>query len=51
MAGSVGRSDGPNAREKAGLPKGTGPYRVITQLGIYSFDERTKRLKLIVPID
>ena len=39
--------DGPNAREKAGLPKGTGPYRVITQLGIYGFDERTKRLKLI----
>jgi acyl CoA:acetate/3-ketoacid CoA transferase beta subunit len=39
--------DGPNAREKAGLPKGTGRYRVITQLGIYDFDERTKRLKLI----
>ena len=39
--------DGPNAREKAGLSNGTGPYRVITQLGIYGFDERTKRLKLI----
>jgi glutaconate CoA-transferase subunit B len=39
--------DGPNAREKAGLPKGTGPYRVITQLGMYGFDDETRRLKLI----
>jgi glutaconate CoA-transferase subunit B len=39
--------DGPNAREKAGLPKDTGPYRVITQLGMYGFDDETKRLKLI----
>jgi acyl CoA:acetate/3-ketoacid CoA transferase beta subunit len=39
--------DGPNAREKAGLPERTGPYRVITQLGLYGFDEKTKRLKLI----
>jgi glutaconate CoA-transferase subunit B len=39
--------DGPKAREKAGLPKGTGPYRVITQLGMYGFDDETKRLKLI----
>ncbi len=39
--------DGPNAREKAGLPQGTGPYRVITQLGLYGFDDKTKRLKLI----
>ncbi|MEM2146680.1 MAG: CoA-transferase [Candidatus Jordarchaeaceae archaeon] len=38
---------GPGAREKAGLPEGTGPYRVITQLGIYEFDGKTKRMKLI----
>jgi len=38
---------GPGAREKAGLPEGTGPYRVITQLGVYGFDEETKRMKLI----
>jgi len=38
---------GPGAREKAGLPAGTGPYRVITQLGLYGFDEDTKRLKLL----
>ncbi|MEX2704235.1 MAG: CoA-transferase subunit beta [Candidatus Freyrarchaeum guaymaensis] len=38
---------GPGAREKAGLPADTGPYRVITQLGIYDFDEETKRMRLI----
>jgi len=38
---------GPGAREKAGLPAGAGPYRVITQLGLYGFDEATKRLKLL----
>jgi glutaconate CoA-transferase subunit B len=42
-----GYLDGPGARERVGLPKDTGPYRVITQLGIYGFDEGTKRLKLI----
>nr|MDO8045560.1 CoA-transferase [Candidatus Baldrarchaeota archaeon] len=38
---------GPGAREKAGLPEGSGPYRVITQLGVYGFDEETKRMKLL----
>lgn len=38
---------GPGAREAAGLPAGSGPYRVITQLGVYGFDEETKRLKLL----
>ncbi|WXG41827.1 MAG: CoA-transferase [Candidatus Freyarchaeum deiterrae] len=38
---------GPGAREKAGLPEGSGPYRVITQLGIYDFDKETKRMRLI----
>jgi len=38
---------GPGAREAAGLPEDSGPYRVITQLGVYGFDEATKRLKLI----
>lgn len=41
-----GYLDGPGARERAGLPENTGPYRVISQLGIYGFDEETKRLKL-----
>ena len=39
--------NGPKAREKAGLPQGTGPYRVITQLGLYGFDDKTGRLKLV----
>lgn len=38
---------GPGAREAAGLPAGSGPYRVVTQLGIYGFDEQTKRMKLL----
>jgi acyl CoA:acetate/3-ketoacid CoA transferase beta subunit len=42
-----GYLDGPGARERAGLPAGTGPYRIITQLGVYGFDDATKRLKLI----
>jgi len=42
-----GYLDGPGAREKAGLPEGSGPYRVITQLGVYGFEEKTKKIKLI----
>lgn len=42
-----GYLDGPGGRERAGLARETGPYRVITQLGTYGFDEKTKRLKLI----
>ncbi len=38
---------GPGARERCGLPQGCGPYRVITQLGVYGFEEHTKRLQLI----
>lgn len=38
---------GPGARERAGLPDGTGPSRVITQLGILGFDEETKRMTLL----
>jgi glutaconate CoA-transferase subunit B len=38
---------GEGAREKAGLPAGCGPFRVITQLGVYGFDDKTKRLALL----
>ena len=44
---TAGYLDGPGARERAGLPSGTGPYRVITQLGLYDFEETTKRMRLI----
>jgi len=42
-----GYLDGPGAREKAGLPSKSGPYRVITQLGIYGFDDKSKRMLLL----
>ena len=42
-----GYLDGPGARERVGLPERTGPYRVISQLGIYGFDQATKRLQLL----
>jgi acyl CoA:acetate/3-ketoacid CoA transferase beta subunit len=38
---------GPGERERVGLPRDTGPYRVITQLGVYGFDSQTKRMMLI----
>jgi glutaconate CoA-transferase, subunit B len=41
-----GYLDGPGGRERAGLPADTGPYRVITQLAVYDFDEETKRIRL-----
>ena len=37
---------GPGARERAGLPKDSGPYRVITDLAVLGFDERTKRMQV-----
>lgn len=42
-----GYLNGPGAREKCGLPANTGPYRVITQLATYDFDEETKRMRLL----
>jgi glutaconate CoA-transferase subunit B len=38
---------GPGARETAGLPPGTGPYRVITDLAVMGYDEQTKRMEVI----
>lgn len=38
---------GPGAREAAGLPPDTGPYRVVSNLAILGFDEATKRMQLI----
>lgn len=44
---SPGYLDGPGAREKAGLPRGTGPWRVVTSRAVFGFEEETKRLKLL----
>jgi glutaconate CoA-transferase subunit B len=42
-----GYLSGPGSREAAGLPSGTGPYRVVTQYAVYGFEELTKRLEVI----
>src|SRR5437867_3896754 len=38
---------GPGAREAAGLPPGTGPYRVITDLAILGYHETTRRMEVL----
>ena len=42
-----GYLSGPGAREEAGLPPNTGPYRVVTDLCTLGFDEKSKRMKLL----
>lgn len=44
---TAGYLEGPGARLRAGLPDQGGPYRVITQLALYGFDETSARLTLI----
>jgi glutaconate CoA-transferase subunit B len=38
---------GPGEREAAGLPPGTGPYRVVSNLGIMGYHPETKRMVLL----
>jgi glutaconate CoA-transferase subunit B len=42
-----GYLNGPGAREEAGLPEDTGPYRVITQLAVMGFKDETREMTLI----
>ncbi len=42
-----GYLDGPGGRERAGLPAGTGPYRVVSDLALLGYDGKTKRMKLL----
>ena len=44
---SPGYGDGPGARERAGLPRGTGPWRVVTSKALFGFEEKTKRIRLL----
>jgi glutaconate CoA-transferase subunit B len=37
---------GRGAREAAGLPAGTGPYKVITDLAVLGYDDETKRMQV-----
>jgi len=42
-----GYLSGPGEREATGLPPGTGPYRVVTNLGTMDFEPESKRMRLI----
>jgi glutaconate CoA-transferase subunit B len=44
---SPGYLNGPDGREKAGLPRDTGPWRVVTSKALFGFDDETKRLMLL----
>lgn len=37
---------GPGAREAAGLPRGSGPFKVITSLAVLGFNDETKRMQI-----
>ena len=42
-----GYLNGPGGREKAGLPGGTGPYRVVTNLAVMGYHPQSKRMMLL----
>jgi acyl CoA:acetate/3-ketoacid CoA transferase beta subunit len=45
---SPGFLDGsPRARERAGLPADSGPYRVVTEDAVFGFDDETRRMTLV----
>lgn len=45
---SPGYLDGtPGARERAGLPAGTGPWRIVTSKALFGFDEESKKITLL----
>lgn len=42
-----GYLEGGTSREDAGLPKGSGPYKVITDIGVYGYHPETKEMMLL----
>jgi glutaconate CoA-transferase subunit B len=45
---SPGYLDGtPEARERAGLPAGTGPWRVVTSKALFGFDDDSRKMTLV----
>jgi glutaconate CoA-transferase, subunit B len=42
-----GYLEGGNSRYEAGLPKGSGPHRVITNIGVYGYHPDTKEMMLL----
>ena len=43
---SPGYLTGPGAREAVGLPRGSGPYKVITELAVMGFDSATQHMQV-----
>ena len=43
---SPGYLTGGNSREEAGLPPGTGPYKIITNLAVMGFDNPERRMEI-----
>jgi glutaconate CoA-transferase subunit B len=41
-----GYLQGGDSRDKAGLPKGSGPYKIITNMSILDFDPDSKRMRI-----
>lgn len=44
---SPGYLNGGDSRYKAGLPAGSGPYRIITNLAVMDFEENSKRMRVV----
>jgi glutaconate CoA-transferase, subunit B len=44
---TAGFLDGPGARDRAGLPANSGPYRVVSNLALLGYDEESCRMKLL----
>ena len=44
---SPGYLSGPGARESAGLPRGTGPHRVISDLAVMGYGAETRRMEVL----
>ena len=43
---SPGFLDGPGAREEAGLPRGSGPHKIVTDLAVMGFNPDTKVMQV-----
>jgi glutaconate CoA-transferase subunit B len=39
--------EGGNSREKSGLPLDSGPYKIITNMGVMDFEQESKRMRVI----
>ena len=38
---------GGNSRQESGLPKGCGPYKIITNMAVMDFEPESKRMRII----